>query len=148
MKGHIEEEKIALLAGGDLAASDMPAAAAHVARCSSYSAVLESYRQKRQAMAAFRDTGISAGDFAEIRQSVLERLPGESRPHFSFFFPASPHAASVWGPGGTTAGSRGHRHLCLEKGTCAATSRDCCPDQDRTESLHPALGRCARGSHC
>jgi hypothetical protein len=85
MKGHIEEEKIALLAGGDLAASELTAAAAHVAQCVSCSAVLESYRQRRQAMAAFRDSGISAGDFADIRRSVLERLPGESRPHFRFF---------------------------------------------------------------
>jgi hypothetical protein len=85
MKGHIEEEKIALLAGGDLAVSEMPAAAAHVARCGSCSAVLESYRQRRQAIAAFRDFGISAGDFAHIRQSVLELLPRESRSHFRFF---------------------------------------------------------------
>ncbi len=85
MKGHIEEEKIALLAGGDLVASEMTAAAAHVARCGACSAVLESYRQRRQAMAAFRDSGISTGDFADIRQSVLEKLPGESRPHFRFF---------------------------------------------------------------
>jgi hypothetical protein len=85
MKGHLEEEKIALLAGGDLAASEIPAAAAHVAHCGSCSAVLEGYRQRRQAMAAFRDSGISAGDFAYIRQSVLERLPTERRPHFRFF---------------------------------------------------------------
>ena len=85
MKGHLEEDKIALLAGGDLAASEMPDAAAHVARCGACSVVLESYRQGRQAMAAFRDSGISASDFAEIRQSVLAKLPGESRPHFRFF---------------------------------------------------------------
>ena len=85
MKGHLEEEKIALLAGGDLAASEMPDAAAHVARCGACSAVLESYCQGRQAMAAFRDSSITAGDFAEIRQSVLAKLPGESRPHSGFF---------------------------------------------------------------
>ena len=61
------------------------AAAAHVAQCGSCSSVLESYRQRRQAMAALRDSGIGAGDFADIRRSVLRRLPGERRPHFRFF---------------------------------------------------------------
>jgi hypothetical protein len=84
MKGHLEEEKIALLAGGDLAASEIPDAATHVARCGACSAVLESYRRGRQEMAAFRDSGISAGDFAGVRQSVLANLQEDGRPPFRF----------------------------------------------------------------
>ena len=84
MNGHIEEGIIALLAGDDLKASRMAAAASHVTRCASCSAMLESYRQRRQALAAFRDFGIHAGEFADIRQSVLERLPAR-KPHLRFF---------------------------------------------------------------
>ena len=94
MNEHIEEGKIALLAGGDLEAGRTAAVASHLSRCASCSAVLESYRQSRQAIAALRDFGVHAGEFADFRQSVLERLPVR-RPHLRFF--TWPHLTPLQG---------------------------------------------------
>jgi len=96
VKEHVEEGKIALLAGEDLEAGQMSAVAFHVSRCASCSAILESYRQRRQAMAACRDLGIRAGEFVEIRQSVLARLPARKPRLGSFpWFHIAPLQAGV-----------------------------------------------------
>lgn len=78
MRKHIEEETIALLAGGDLAPEKMRAATIHMAHCSACSALLENYRSSRGAWVIIRDAGINEGDFAHIRRSVMECLPAKT----------------------------------------------------------------------
>jgi len=85
MKGHINGETIALLAGGDLKAGEMRSAAAHLAECPSCSAEFDRYRRNCQAMADIRDVGISANDLEDIRRSVLECLSKERSARFPFF---------------------------------------------------------------
>jgi anti-sigma factor RsiW len=82
MKGHIEEEKIALLAGGDLKAEEADDLAGHIAACPACSARLKSYQEGRRAFASLWDTGISESDFDQVRWSVLHRLQEERMPRF------------------------------------------------------------------
>ena len=84
MSGHIGEEKLALLAGGDLGGWRASGLARHLRECPDCAARLKSYREERRALAALRDTGIDAGDFDHVRQAVLTRLREEGAPHFRF----------------------------------------------------------------
>lgn len=77
MKRHIEEEKIALLAGGDLDPGKASGLAGHLAECPACSARLQRYRESKEAMSVFRDAGIEASDFDAVRQSVLARIQGK-----------------------------------------------------------------------
>jgi len=77
MKRHIEGEKIALLAGGDLDAQKVPGLTEHLAECPACLARLQRYRESREAMSALRDSGIEASDFDAVRQSVLARIQGK-----------------------------------------------------------------------
>ncbi|MGA2264157.1 MAG: hypothetical protein ABSH28_22325 [Acidobacteriota bacterium] len=77
MKEHIEEEKIALLAGGDLKAKEADDLAGHIVSCPACSARLKSYQEGCRAFASLRDTGIGESDFAQVRRSVLYRLQQE-----------------------------------------------------------------------
>jgi anti-sigma factor RsiW len=77
MKRHIEEGKIALLAGGDLDPGKASGLAGHLAECSACSALLERYREGKEAISAIREFGIEAGDCDAVRQSVLARIQGK-----------------------------------------------------------------------
>jgi hypothetical protein len=77
MKGHIEERKLALLAGGDLDPKKSSGVTRHLADCSACSARLKRYQEGREAMSVLRDSGIEARDFAAVRQSVLARIQGK-----------------------------------------------------------------------
>jgi hypothetical protein len=85
MKRHVEEGKIALLAGGDLNPGKASDLAGHLAKCPACSARLQRYRESREAMSAFRDAGIEASDFDAVRQSVLARIQGEQVSRFRSF---------------------------------------------------------------
>lgn len=77
MKRHIEEGKIALLAGGDLDPGKASDLAGHLAECPACSALLQRYREGKEAISALRDAGIEASDFDVVRQSVLARIQGK-----------------------------------------------------------------------
>jgi anti-sigma factor RsiW len=77
MKGHIEERKLALLAGGDLDPGKSSGLARHLAECPACSARLQRYREGREAMSALRDSGIETSDLDAVRQSVLARIQGK-----------------------------------------------------------------------
>ncbi len=85
MKGHVQEEKIALLAGGDLKDQETHELERHLSQCPACSARLRSYQNDRQALSALRETGIDERDFDSVRQSVIRRLPAERIPPFRFF---------------------------------------------------------------
>lgn len=82
MKGHIEEETIALLAGDDLSKRRAHDLARHLAGCPACSAKVERYRAGRHEMAALRGASIGAGDFEDVRRSVLTRLRDQNAPRF------------------------------------------------------------------
>jgi anti-sigma factor RsiW len=77
MKRHIEEGKIALLAGGDLDPGKASDLAGHLAECPACSALLQRYREGKEAISALRNAGIEASDFDAVRQSVLARVQGK-----------------------------------------------------------------------
>jgi hypothetical protein len=82
MKGHIEEETIALLAGDDLSTRKALDVTRHLAGCPACSAKVERYRAGRHEMAALRGADIGAADFEDVRRSVLTRLRYQSAPRF------------------------------------------------------------------
>lgn len=82
MSGHIREEKIALLAGGELDAREMPELALHLSGCPTCAARVKSFREDRQALATLRESGVGDSDFDHVRRSVMQQLPAERFPHF------------------------------------------------------------------
>ena len=82
MKGHIEEETIALLAGDDLSTRKAHDLARHLAECRTCSAMLGRYREERQAITVLRDASIDAADFDSVRRSVMTRLRNQTAPRF------------------------------------------------------------------
>ncbi len=84
MSGHINEEEIALLAGNDLGAEAAHEFSRHIASCPDCATRLAAYCAGRQSMAALRETGIGAGEFDVVRQSVLQRIDRERVSHHQF----------------------------------------------------------------
>jgi len=82
MMGHVEEEKIALLAGGDLKAKEADDLAGHIAACQACSARLKRYQEGLVAFASLRDAGLGERDFDDVRRSVLYRLKEKRAPRF------------------------------------------------------------------
>jgi len=80
--GHVEEEKIALLAGGDLKAKEADDLAGHIAACQACSARLKRYQEGLVAFASLRDAGLGERDFDDVRRSVLYRLKEKRAPRF------------------------------------------------------------------
>ena len=82
MKGHIEEETLALLAGDDLSAGKAHDLARHLAECPACSAEVARYRAGRHEMRALRGAGIGADDFEDVSRVVLTRLRDQKAPGF------------------------------------------------------------------
>lgn len=87
MRGHIEEEKIALMARGDLNARETRELAPHLTGCPACSGRLKSYVQDCQAMTELRDLEFEEDDFARVRRSVLHRLREQEVPRVRMHMP-------------------------------------------------------------
>jgi anti-sigma factor RsiW len=82
MTGHISEENIALLAGGDLDPRENANLQQHIIQCPACSAMLRTYREGRDALSALREEELSAIDYGTVRTAVLDRLPGRATRSF------------------------------------------------------------------
>ncbi len=84
MNGHILEEKIALLAGGDLGDKETAELERHLSECGTCSARVENYREDRRALSVLREAGIDECDCDSVRRSVMQQLPMERRFRLGF----------------------------------------------------------------
>ncbi len=77
MNGHIPEEKLALLAGGDLEPAETARAQSHLRKCAQCAETVEGYRRLRDSTAAVEADECSPADYRVVRAAVLDRI--ESR---------------------------------------------------------------------
>jgi hypothetical protein len=82
MTGHIPEENIALLAGGDLDPRETANLQQHIVQCPACAAMLNRYREGREAMASLREEELSDAEYDNVRRAVLDRLQVRAVPFF------------------------------------------------------------------